>query len=85
MLGPEMRSTGEVMGIDAYFGTAYAKSQEAAFGGLPTKGRVFVSVAEVLRGLAARPVSVREMSRRLRDSATPNPASNSDTSLRRGW
>ena len=46
VLGPEMRSTGEVMGIDAHFGTAYAKSQEAAFGGLPTKGRVFVSVAD---------------------------------------
>ena len=34
------------MGIDAHFGTAYAKSQEAAFGGLPTTGRVFVSVAD---------------------------------------
>jgi len=45
VLGPEMKSTGEVMGIDAVFGTAFAKSQEAAFGALPTKGRVFVSVA----------------------------------------
>ena len=45
MLGPEMRSTGEVMGIDANFGTAFAKSQSAAYGGLPTKGTVFVSVA----------------------------------------
>jgi carbamoyl-phosphate synthase large subunit len=45
VLGPEMRSTGEVMGIDATFGTAFAKSQTAAYGGLPTKGRVFVSVA----------------------------------------
>jgi carbamoyl-phosphate synthase large subunit len=45
LLGPEMRSTGEVMGIDAGFGTAFAKSQEAAYGALPTKGRVFVSVA----------------------------------------
>ena len=45
VLGPEMRSTGEVMGIDAGFGTAFAKSQEAAYGALPTKGRVFVSVA----------------------------------------
>jgi carbamoyl-phosphate synthase large subunit len=46
VLGPEMKSTGEVMGIDAGFGTAYAKSQTAAYGGeLPTKGRVFVSVA----------------------------------------
>src|SRR3954467_10648996 len=45
VLGPEMRSTGEVMGIDAGFGTAFAKSQEAAYGALPTKGRVFISVA----------------------------------------
>ncbi len=46
VLGPEMRSTGEVMGLDAEFGTAYAKSQSAAYsGGLPTSGRVFVSVA----------------------------------------
>jgi carbamoyl-phosphate synthase large subunit len=45
VLGPEMRSTGEVMGIDAAFGTAYAKSQAAAYGSLPLKGRAFVSVA----------------------------------------
>ncbi|MGH3490438.1 MAG: carbamoyl-phosphate synthase large subunit [Actinopolymorphaceae bacterium] len=46
LLGPEMRSTGEVMGIDAGFGVAFAKSQAGAYGGaLPTKGRVFVSVA----------------------------------------
>jgi carbamoyl-phosphate synthase large subunit len=45
ILGPEMKSTGEVMGIDANFGTAFAKSQAAAYGSLPVKGRVFVSVA----------------------------------------
>ncbi|MFC5179666.1 carbamoyl-phosphate synthase large subunit [Nocardioides taihuensis] len=45
VLGPEMRSTGEVMGFDAYFGTAFAKSQAAAYGPLPTSGRVFVSMA----------------------------------------
>lgn len=45
VLGPEMRSTGEVMGIDAHFGVAYAKSQAGAYGELPTKGRAFVSVA----------------------------------------
>ena len=45
VLGPEMRSTGEVMGIDEFFGTAYAKSQAAAYGSLPVKGRAFVSVA----------------------------------------
>ncbi|MFD6341034.1 carbamoyl-phosphate synthase large subunit [Streptomyces sp. NPDC060131] len=45
VLGPEMRSTGEVMGIDSAFGTAYAKSQAGAYGPLPTKGRAFISVA----------------------------------------
>ncbi|VXB40494.1 carbamoyl-phosphate synthase large subunit [Citricoccus sp. K5] len=45
LLGPEMRSTGEVMGIDKYFDTAFAKSQAAANNPLPTSGRVFVSVA----------------------------------------
>ena len=50
MLGPEMKSTGEVMGLDADFGTAFAKAQAAAFGSLPLatkKGgaRVFVSMA----------------------------------------
>jgi carbamoyl-phosphate synthase large subunit len=46
VLGPEMRSTGEVMGIDEVFGTAFAKSQAAAYGSLPVKGRAFVSVAD---------------------------------------
>ncbi|WP_250284820.1 MULTISPECIES: carbamoyl-phosphate synthase large subunit [unclassified Frankia] len=45
VLGPEMKSTGEVMGIDAGFGAAYAKSQAAASLSLPVYGRVFVSVA----------------------------------------
>ena len=45
LLGPEMRSTGEVMGIDTAFGPAFAKSQTASYGSLPTKGTVFVSVA----------------------------------------
>ena len=46
VLGPEMRSTGEVMGLDTQFGTAFAKSQIAAYSsGLPTTGTVFVSVA----------------------------------------
>ncbi|MEU4429855.1 carbamoyl-phosphate synthase large subunit [Nocardia rhamnosiphila] len=45
LLSPEMKSTGEVMGIDADFGTAFAKSQSAAYGSLPTEGTVFVSVA----------------------------------------
>ncbi|MBC7518977.1 MAG: carbamoyl-phosphate synthase large subunit [Microbacteriaceae bacterium] len=46
VLGPEMRSTGEVMGIDSNFPKAFAKSQEAAYGGLPSGGAVFVSVAD---------------------------------------
>jgi carbamoyl-phosphate synthase large subunit len=46
LLGPEMRSTGEVMGIARDFPRAFAKSQTAAYGGLPDGGRVFVSVAD---------------------------------------
>ncbi|MDR2997232.1 MAG: carbamoyl-phosphate synthase large subunit, partial [Microbacterium sp.] len=46
VLGPEMRSTGEVMGIDKDFPTAFAKSQAAAYGGTPTSGTVFISVAD---------------------------------------
>ena len=45
LLGPEMKSTGEVMGIDHDFGTAFAKSQTAAYGSLPAEGTIFVSVA----------------------------------------
>ena len=46
VLGPEMRSTGEVMGIDKDFPTAFAKSQAAAYGGMPLTGTVFVSVSD---------------------------------------
>ncbi|MDK8449842.1 carbamoyl-phosphate synthase large subunit [Corynebacterium mastitidis] len=45
LLSPEMKSTGEVMGVATNFGAAYAKAEAAAFGGLPTEGTVFVSVA----------------------------------------
>ncbi|HEY9251482.1 MAG TPA: carbamoyl-phosphate synthase large subunit [Nocardioides sp.] len=45
VLGPEMKSTGEVMGLDSDFGRAFAKSQAGAFGPLPTQGRIFVSMA----------------------------------------
>ncbi len=45
LLGPEMKSTGEVMGLDVTFGTAFAKSQAASYGNVPTSGTVFVSVA----------------------------------------
>jgi carbamoyl-phosphate synthase large subunit len=47
VLGPEMRSTGEVMGFDAVFGTSFAKAQTAAYGDLPLEGKIFVSVANV--------------------------------------
>ena len=46
MLGPEMKSTGEVMGLDADFGRAFAKAQLGAGGVLPTEGTVFVSVKD---------------------------------------
>jgi carbamoyl-phosphate synthase large subunit len=46
LLGPEMKSTGEVMGLDKDFGLAYAKSQIAAGNSLPTKGLAFLSVKD---------------------------------------
>ena len=50
LLSPEMRSTGEVMGLDADLGTAYAKSQMAANSPLPLGGRVFISVSDMHKG-----------------------------------
>jgi len=52
ILGPEMRSTGEVMGIDKDFGMAFAKSQLAAGTSLPLKGKIFVTVANRDKGEA---------------------------------
>ncbi|HSI12505.1 MAG TPA: carbamoyl-phosphate synthase large subunit [Chthoniobacter sp.] len=60
MLGPEMKSTGEVMGIDQNLGLAYAKAQMAAQPALPSKGNIFISLAdrqkpksiEIARGFA---------------------------------
>ncbi len=46
LLGPEMRSTGEVMGLDSTFGLAFAKSQSAASGKLPSSGAVFLSLTD---------------------------------------
>jgi len=46
LLGPEMKSTGEVMGLDKDFGLAYAKSQIAAENSLPTKGLAFISLKD---------------------------------------
>ena len=53
LLSPEMRSTGEVMGLDADLGIAYAKSQMAANSPLPLKGRVFMSVSDAHKAEAA--------------------------------
>jgi carbamoyl-phosphate synthase large subunit len=46
LLGPEMKSTGEVMGIDTDFGMSFAKSQIAAGNSMPLSGRVFISVKD---------------------------------------
>jgi len=46
ILGPEMKSTGEVMGVDVDFGKAFAKAQMATEGGLPLSGTVFISVRD---------------------------------------
>ena len=54
VLGPEMKSTGEVMGIDPDLGLAFAKSQMAAGGTLPTKGNVFISVKDTDKQNVAR-------------------------------
>src|SRR3954462_7819117 len=53
LLSPEMRSTGEVMGLDDDLGTAYAKSQMAANAPLPLSGRVFISVSDAHKDEAA--------------------------------
>ena len=56
LLGPEMKSTGEVMGLDRTFGVAFAKSQTASYGDVPTEGSVFVSVANSDKRHAIFPV-----------------------------
>jgi carbamoyl-phosphate synthase large subunit len=61
LLSPEMRSTGEVMGLDADLGVAYAKSQMAAGAPLPLQGRVFFSVSD------AHKPQVAEVARRFTD------------------
>jgi carbamoyl-phosphate synthase large subunit len=53
LLSPEMRSTGEVMGLDSDLGIAYAKSQMAANAPLPLRGRVFISVSDAHKSQAA--------------------------------
>ncbi|MBI5722743.1 MAG: carbamoyl-phosphate synthase large subunit [Planctomycetes bacterium] len=59
ILGPEMRSTGEVMGVDRSFGMAFAKSQMGTGGTLPSAGKIFISVCQ-----ADKPL-VGELGRRL--------------------
>jgi carbamoyl-phosphate synthase large subunit len=61
LLGPEMRSTGEVMGIDASFGRAFAKAQDAAGTKLPAHGAIFISVRDHDKE------GIVESARRLRD------------------
>ncbi|MBL8818541.1 MAG: carbamoyl-phosphate synthase large subunit [Planctomyces sp.] len=56
VLGPEMRSTGEVMGIDRDFAFAFAKSQLAASARLPLQGRIFISVASAHKARMIEPV-----------------------------
>jgi carbamoyl-phosphate synthase large subunit len=56
LLGPEMRSTGEVMGIDSDFPRAFAKSQAGSGSSLPTSGTVFVSIADRDKPQALLPV-----------------------------
>jgi carbamoyl-phosphate synthase large subunit len=53
ILSPEMRSTGEVMGLDHDLGVAYAKAQMAANSPLPLKGRVFISVGDAHKSYVA--------------------------------
>ena len=55
VLGPEMKSTGEVMGIATSFGIAYAKSQTSAFSNLPISGSIFITVSNRDKALALEP------------------------------
>ena len=59
VLGPEMRSTGEVMGIDRDFATAFGKSQIGAGTPLPTSGTVFVSVRDRDKARVVAPLEER--------------------------
>jgi carbamoyl-phosphate synthase large subunit len=61
VLGPEMKSTGEVMGIDSDFGRAYAKAQIQAGNSLPVRGRILVSVRRKDQPLIAQ--AVEELAR----------------------
>ena len=82
LLGPEMKSTGEVMGVDRSFGLAYAKSQMAAQPSLPKSGTVFLSVRDIdksaavligkgLHDLGFKIVSSSGTARKLSDAGIP--------------
>jgi carbamoyl-phosphate synthase large subunit len=82
LLGPEMKSTGEVMGVSADFGMAFAKAQEAAGFRIPTSGTVFISVndfdkpgvvpqARALHGMGFHIVATRGTAQHLRDQGVP--------------
>jgi carbamoyl-phosphate synthase large subunit len=82
ILGPEMRSTGEVMGIDDSFPMAFAKSQMAAYSALPASGTIFISVADrdkaevvpvarALAGMGYRLISTRGTATALRAAGVP--------------
>ena len=82
LLGPEMRSTGEVMGMDRTMGLAFAKSQIAAGNRLPMKGAIFLSlndrdksqmhdVASGLHGLGFRFIATRGTAAALREAGIP--------------
>ncbi|MBF0345518.1 MAG: carbamoyl-phosphate synthase large subunit [Nitrospirae bacterium] len=66
LLGPEMKSTGEVMGIDSDFGLAFAKAQASSFNSIPLEGKIFISVrdrdkvaiTEIARALTANGFSL---------------------------
>ena len=87
LLGPEMKSTGEVMGIGSDFGSAYAKAQLGAGQNLPTAGTVFISVidndkktvlpvAAKYRDAGFKIMATRGTSRFLADNGIPNKAVN---------
>jgi len=79
LLGPEMKSTGEVMGIDFEFGKAFAKAQLGANVRLPTSGQLFVSVKEEDKQAIVEPV------RKLRDAGFEVVATSGTTSFLRAY
>lgn len=76
LLSPEMRSTGEVMGLDSELGIAYAKSQMAANAPLPLRGQVFISVSDLhKRDVAAVAKEFVDLGFELIATSAPRPCS----------